>query len=89
MYQQAVSGSDSSDSVDISGLADTSASSEAVDLSGLNLSSVDDLRNLTGAQVRALLIEQGAPETLLSQVSDEDLKTMFLQKLDEKIKTTP
>lgn len=52
-----------------------------VNVSG-GIDSIDDLKNLTGAQIRTLLISQGAPQEILSQVSDEELKAMFLTKLN-------
>ncbi|MDO8668720.1 MAG: hypothetical protein Q7K65_00310 [Candidatus Buchananbacteria bacterium] len=66
-YQQALAGQNPADSTNVNS-------------SGLN--SIDDLKNLTGAQIRQLMIEQGASAEILSQVSDEELKTMFLTKLN-------
>ncbi|MEK7653052.1 MAG: thrombospondin type 3 repeat-containing protein [Patescibacteria group bacterium] len=54
-----------------------------VDVSNITIKSMDDLKNLTGAQLRQLMINSGASADLLSQVSDDDLKTMFLEKLNE------
>lgn len=49
----------------------------------VNISSMEDLENLTGAQIRALLVAQGMPESALAGISDEDLRTMFLAQLAE------
>lgn len=49
---------------------------------GTNITSIDQLKNLTGAQIRQLLIQQGAPEDVLSQISDEQLKQAFMEKLN-------
>lgn len=54
-----------------------------------NIKNIDDLRNLTGAQIRQLMIGSGAPESVLSQVSDEELKAIFLEKLNAKNASTP
>lgn len=59
-----------------------SGPAEQVDLD-IDINSMADLQNLTGAQIRALLINQGMPESDLATISDEDLKTMFLDKLKE------
>ncbi len=55
------------------------------DLSALNISSVDDLKNLSGAQIRQLMVNSGASATLLNSVSDEELKTMFINQLTTKL----
>lgn len=59
-----------------------------IDLSQLNVQSVDDLKKLTGAQIRQLMIQQGAPAETLSQVSDDKLKEMFLAQLESKLSET-
>lgn len=74
-YQQALSGQNPT------GSTNTNVSTGS-SLSGVNIKSIDDLKNLTGAQIRQLMISQGAPADVLSQVSDEELKTMFLAKLN-------
>lgn len=76
-YQQALAGENPTTS---SG-SDTQTAN--IDLSKINIKSLDDLKNLTGAQIRQLMISQGAPADVLSQVSDEQLKNMFLSKLNE------
>ena len=50
----------------------------------LNIKTIDDLKNLTGAQIRQLMIQSGAPASVLSQATDDQLRTIFLQKLSEK-----
>jgi hypothetical protein len=55
-----------------------------VDLQSLNVTNVNDLKNLSGAQIRQLMVQAGASETLLSAVSDDDLKTMFIKQIDSK-----
>lgn len=62
-------------------ISTSSLSSSTVNL---NIKSIDDLKKLTGAQIRQLMLSSGAPESILSQVSDEELKTIFLEKLNEK-----
>jgi len=56
-----------------------------VDLNAFNVKSMDDLRNLTGAQIRTLMIQSGASADLLSSVNDDDLKTMFMSKLESNL----
>ncbi|MFA5021370.1 MAG: hypothetical protein WC517_04950 [Patescibacteria group bacterium] len=58
-----------------------------LDLEALNINSVDDLHNLTGAQIRQLMINSGASAELLAQVDDAELKTMFLSQLDSQTPT--
>lgn len=75
------------------GAAQTSAAlsqSDAgnADLASLNVSSVDDLKKLTGAQIRQLMISSGASESVLAQVTDDQLKEMFLSQLNSNTKTT-
>lgn len=64
-------------------LAQPSAGS--LDLKALNVSNIEDLKKLTGPQVRQLMIDAGASASVLSAVSDEDLKTAFLKQLESKI----
>jgi len=52
-----------------------------VDLKSLNVNSVADLEKLSGAQIRQLMISAGGDATILAQVSDDELKAMFLAKL--------
>lgn len=52
-----------------------------VDLKSLNVNSVADLEKLTGAQIRQLMVSAGGDATILAQVSDDELKSMFLAKL--------
>ena len=59
------------------------ASASNVNTGDLNISSINDLQSITGAQLRQMMIDQGAPEDLLSAISDEELKEMFLSKLAE------
>lgn len=54
-----------------------------IDVSNLKISSVDDLKNLTGAQIRALMIQNGASEAMLSSVSDDDLRQMLIDNLEK------
>lgn len=56
-----------------------------IDMSNLDVNSVDDLRNLSGAEIRQMLIEAGAPAQLLNQVSDEELKNMFISNLESRL----
>lgn len=77
-----------SQGVDLSGLTgDSSATAAAgnADLSSLNIKSADDLKNLTGAQVRQLMISAGASESLLGSLTDDELKEMFLKQLQSKL----
>lgn len=52
---------------------------------GQTIQSLEQLRALSGAQIRALLVKQGAPEAILNQLSDEQLKTMFISQLEEQL----
>lgn len=52
-----------------------------VDLKSLNVSSVADLEKLSGAQIRQLMISAGGDASILAQVTDDELKAMFLAKL--------
>ncbi len=63
--------------------ADSSSASSGSDSTASG--SVDDLKNLTGAQIRELLIAQGLPESVLTGISDDDLKTMFLSQLESQM----
>lgn len=77
-----------SQGVDVSGLIGDSASAVTagnVDLSSLNIKSADDLKNLTGAQVRQLMISAGASQSLLGSLTDDELKDMFLKQLQSKL----
>ena len=56
-----------------------------INLSSLGIKSLEDLKNLSGSQIRTLMVQSGAPEDLLKTVSDEQLKELFLQQLEEKI----
>jgi len=56
----------------------------AVNLQAMNVKNVDDLKNLNGTQIRQLMIQAGASESLLSSVSDDQLKTMFIQQIESK-----
>lgn len=60
------------------------APSGTVDVSSLNIKSAADMKNLTGAQIRALMISSGASATVLSAVGDEELKAIFLKQLEAK-----
>lgn len=44
---------------------------------------ITDLANLTPAQIREVLIEAGMDETELNKISDEDLKKVYQQTLEE------
>lgn len=46
-----------------------------------NALSYDDLKGLSASEIRALLKEGGADESLLSQVDDETLRAIFLESL--------
>lgn len=56
-----------------------------INLSSLGVKNLEDLKNLSGSQIRTLMVQSGAPEDLLKTVSDEQLKELFLQQLEEKI----
>jgi hypothetical protein len=81
LYQQAISGEepnfDAISGSDQSQNISTSPSQSDQDL-------IAELSNLTGEQIRQLMIEQGAPESILSQVSDDELRAMFLSQLELK-----
>ncbi len=61
-----------------------SAPSGAVDIGSLNIKSAADLKNLTGAQIRQLMISSGASSAVLSAVGDEELKQIFIKQLEAK-----
>lgn len=79
VYQQALAGQE----FDFSALSGSQlvTSTTTGSKTNLSLSSLADLENLTGAQIRELMIKEGAPADLLSQISDEELKQVFLDKL--------
>jgi len=54
-----------------------------LDISSLQIRSLDDMKSLTGAQIKALMIKNGASADLINQVSDDEIKQMFLEKLEE------
>jgi len=56
-----------------------------LDVSNLNIGSIEDLQSFSGAQIRALLIQEGAPADVLDQISDDDLRSMFLGHLAEQV----
>lgn len=55
-----------------------------IDVSNLKISSVEDLKNLTGAQIRALML-QSKPEyaSQLSKFSDDQLRQMLMESLEK------
>ena len=61
-----------------------SVTNSSVDVSSLNIKSADDLKNLTGAQIRQLMISAGASAAVLSAVGDDELKEIFLKQLQSK-----
>jgi len=71
-YQQAIAGQNPT----------TDSGTGAVGTGNLGSLSLSELQNLTGAQIRQLMIDQGAPADTLAQVSDEQLRSMFLTKLN-------
>jgi uncharacterized protein YxeA len=93
MYQEVLSeNSDLASQVSEVGISVSQASStvsstqsftvpSTVDTSDLQIKSLDDMKNLSGAQIRALMIKNGASTDLLSQISDDDLKEMLLEKI--------
>ncbi|MFH0853781.1 MAG: hypothetical protein V1853_05255 [bacterium] len=60
-------------------LIDQQATLEQTDTSFLDSSTLtlESLSDLPASEIRSLLIESGADQSLLSQVSDEDLKSIF------------
>lgn len=65
-------------------VATTQPTTNSVDLSAVNVKSTEDLKNLTGAQIRQLMIDSGASVALLSAISDEQLKTMFVEQINSR-----
>lgn len=61
-----------------------SAPSGTIDVSSLNIKSADDLKQLSGAQIRQLMISAGASSVVLSAVGDEELKQIFIKQLEAK-----
>ncbi len=57
--------------------------SQGAGVEELNFDSLEDLKGLSGAEIRTLLIQEGAPEEILAQVTDQELKEMFLSRLEE------
>jgi len=57
--------------------------SQTVDITDPQL--VSDLKSLTPTEIRQLLIESGAPEDQLNQLSDEELQDMYNQILAEEL----
>ena len=51
----------------------------------IQVNSLTDLENLTGTQIRQLLAQEGMSTTILDQLSDEDLKTIFNSQLQNQI----
>ncbi len=65
------------------------ASSTINSATSLNASSLEDLKKLTGAQIRQLMIKsQPSSESALKLISDDELKTMFISQLEKKINST-
>lgn len=56
-----------------------------INLSSLGVENLEDLKNLSGSQIRTLMVQSGAPADLLKTVSDEQLKELFIKQLEEKI----
>lgn len=54
----------------------------SLDLQALGISNVSDLKNLSGAQIRQLMISAGASASVLASVTDDQLKEMFLKQLE-------
>lgn len=67
------------------GGAQAVTSGQPVDLSSLGISSIEDLKKLTGPQIRTLLLRQGAPADQLAAIPDDQLQSMFLSKLNTEI----
>lgn len=55
-----------------------------LDLKSMNINNIDDLKKLTGAQIRQLMINSGASASVLSSVTDDQLKASFLAQLQSK-----
>lgn len=75
----ATAATDASASAAASGTVSTST----VDLS--NITSVEQLKSLSGAQIRQLMINAGADSALLASVSDDALKEMFVKQMEAKL----
>lgn len=56
-----------------------------LDLKALNISSIEDLKKLSGGEIRQLMIKAGASADLLSTVSDDELKTLFINQIETKL----
>lgn len=69
--------------VDSVATAPVAVSTSTIDLN--NIKSVEDLSKLSGAQIRQLMIKSGASEALLSAVSDDALKEMFIKQMNAKL----
>ena len=88
VYQQVLSGEQPNfdaivaDNV-VTGNSTATSSNVSVDAS--KLTSIEDLQALSGAQIRELMISQGAPTEMLSTLSDDELKQLFLGQLQERI----
>ncbi|MFA6422274.1 MAG: hypothetical protein WCV92_02665 [Candidatus Buchananbacteria bacterium] len=52
-----------------------------IDISGLQIKTLDDLKKLSGAQIKALMIKNGASEEMLNQISEDEIKQLLLEKL--------
>lgn len=81
LYQEVTSGTTATSSAG----ASRPVSSSTGNLSAYGVNSVSDLSKLTGAQIRQLMLAQGAPAGVLDQVSDEDLEQMFRSQLQSKV----
>jgi len=62
----------------------TATQTSGIDLKTLGIASVEDLKNLSGAQIRQLMIDAGASADLLSSVSDDQLKELFIKQIEAK-----
>ncbi len=66
--------------------ANTNATNASTDLNvSLDSDTLASLKGLSAAEIRQLLIENGADESLLENASDEDLKTIFGQAIDQQL----
>lgn len=91
LYQQAAAqsgGQFTSGAPVTTGGAVSAGSTGNADLAALGIDSIADLQQLSGAQIRELLIKQGAPVDVLQQVSDDQLKQMFVAQIESKLKET-
>ena len=50
-----------------------------------SVDTVDDLKNLSGSQIRDLLIERGVPSAMISSIDDDQLKAMFINQIDSQL----